>query len=184
MTFSTNVLAPSIFLYKDVINFSKIIEHLSCSDKKNWNIGNQNATEWEPGKKIIGYDEYPINFSFSENEHFLILGKKIFDCASNYATKNLTVFDGIDSCVIRKYSPAPGFLEIESSDVDNALRKLTVILFLNSSDQGGELIFNNFDVSISPQEGSAAIFPSSFAYSFKINRPKDSESLVVISHFV
>lgn len=184
MTFSTKILAPSIYLYDNVVDFTKTISELSLSNARNWNIKNQNAIEWKMGDKIVGYDEYPVSFNFSVNENFLLLAKKIFDCASDYATKNLTTIDGFDSCIIRKYAPAHGFLEIESSDVDNVSRKLTVILFLDNIEQGGQLTFKNFDISVSPEKGSAVVFPASFAYSFKINRPKESDSLVVVSNFV
>lgn len=184
MTFSTKTLAPSIYLYEDVIDFTKTISDLSLTDTRSWNIRNQDATDWQLGDKIVGYDEYPVSFSFSVNENFLLLAKKIFDCASDYATKNLTTIDGFDSCIIRKYAPTPGFLELESSDVDNVSRKLTAVLFLDSLNQGGQLTFKNFDVSVSPQCGSIVVFPASFAYSFKINKPKESDNLVVVSHFV
>jgi hypothetical protein len=184
MTFSTKVLAPAIYLYEDAVNFTKTISDLSLFDTRNWNIRNQDATNWQLGDKIVGYDEYPVSFSFSVNENFLLLAKKIFDCATDYATKNLTTVDGFDSCVIRKYTPSPGFLELESSDVDNVSRKLTAVLFLNDLEQGGQLTFNNFEISVAPEAGSAVVFPASFAYSFKINKPKDSDNMVVVSHFV
>ena len=184
MTFSTNVLAPAIYLYKDAIDFTETIVELSSSDTRNWVIRNQDATEWQLGDKIVGYDEYPVSFSFSVSEKFLLLAKNIFDCASDYATKNLTTIDGFDSCMIRRYATAPGFLELESSDVDNVSRKLTAILFLDNVEQGGQLTFKNFDVSVTQQKGTVIVFPASFAYSFKINRPKESESLLVVSHFV
>ena len=184
MTFSTKTLAPSIYLYETAVDFTKTISDLSLADARNWNIRNQDATEWQLGDKIVGYDEYPVSFSFSVNENFLLLAKKIFDCASDYATKNLTTIDGFDSCIIRKYSPTPGFLELESSDVDNVSRKLTAVLFLDNIDQGGQLTFKNFDISVAPQQGSIVVFPASFAYSFKINKPKESDNLVVVSHFV
>lgn len=184
MTFSSKVVAPSIYLYENAIDFTKTISDLSLSDARNWNIRNQDATEWQLGDKVVGYDEYPVSFSFSVNENFLLLAKKLFDCASDYATKNLTTIDGFDSCIIRKYAPTPGFLEVESSDVDNVSRKLTAILFLDNIEQGGQLVFKNFDVSVSPEQGSVVVFPASFAYAFKINKPKESDSLVVVSHFV
>ena len=184
MIFSTKVLAPSIYLYENAIDFTKTVHDLCLKDTRNWNIRNQDATEWKLGDKIVGYDEYPIIFNFSKDERFLILAKRIFDYASDYASKNLTKIDGFDSFLIRKYSTEPGFLELESSDVDNPLRKLTAILFLNDINNGGTLTFKNFDISVSPKEGSILIFPASFAYSFKINKPKETDSLIVVSQFV
>ena len=184
MISSTETLAPAMYLYENAVDFTKTIVDLSVSDVRNWSIRNQDAVEWKMGDKIVGYDEYPVSFSFSVNENFLLLAKRIFDCASDYARKNLTTIDGFDSCVIRKYTSDPGFLELESSDVENVSRKLTAILFLNSVDDGGHLTFKNFDASVSPHQGSVVVFPASFAYSFKINRPRGSENLVVVSHFL
>lgn len=184
MTFLTKSLAPSIHLYENVIDFSKNISDLSIANPNKWNINNYDPAEWEPGKRVVGYDEYEINFNFLEDEHFLILGKKIFDSVLHYSVKNLTTINNLESCVIRKYSSTPGFLQLESSDSENSSRKLTAVLFLNDIDQGGQLTFKNFDVSISPRQGSMVIFPASFAYSFKINKPKELDSLVIVSHFV
>lgn len=181
---SIKILAPSIYLYENVINFTENITELSLKDKTNWNIRNESANEWEIGKKIIGYDEYMINLNFFSNENFILLAKKIFDCAIDYADKNLTSIEGFDSFIIRKYSPALGFLELESSDIDNVSRKITAILFLNDVDDGGEVIFKNFNISVFPKIGSVIFFPASFAYSFKINKPKNMQSLVAISHFI
>lgn len=185
MTFSTKVLAPNIYMYENIIDFSSTIVDLTKNDSRNWNIRNQDATNWKPGdSKIVGYDEYPINFDFSVDENFLILAKRNFDCAANYAIKNLTRLNGYNSILIRRYSNTPGFLELESSDVDDPSRKITSILFLNDIDDGGQLTFKNFDVSVFPKQGSVVIFPASFAYSFKINKPKREDSFIVVSHFV
>lgn len=184
MTFSNNIIAPGIYLYDKTFNFSQKIIDLCTLDKRSWTIRNQDASTWQEGNKIIGYDEYPVSFSFNQDGHFLLLAKNIFDYALNYSVKNLTTIDGFDLCTIRKYSSRPGFLEIESPDVENPLRKITAILFLNNVKNGGEINFKNFDVSIAAEQGSIVVFPASFAYAFKINKPKESESLVVVSHFV
>lgn len=184
MTFSVSTIAPSIFLYENAIDFSEKIVDLVSSDTRSWIVRNQAATDWQLGDKILGYDEYPVSFSFSVDQHFLLLAKNIFDCASNYATKNLTTIDGFDLCMIRKYSSDPAFLELESSDVDNVSRKVTSILFLNDIDEGGQVTFKNFDVSVSPKQGNVLVFPASFSYSFKINKPKNTDNFVVVSHFV
>lgn len=184
MTFSTSLLAPSIYLYENAIGFTKTISAISLSDTKKWIVKNQDDNKTLSATTAFGYDEYPVNFSFGEDESFLRLGKLTFDFAQEYSEKNLTQIEGFSSCIIRKYSKEPGFLRVESSDVENPSRKITSILFLNNIDQGGELIIKNFDVSVSPKEGSLVVFPASFAYSFKINKPKNQDSLVVISHFV
>lgn len=184
MTFLINSLAPGISLYENVIDFSEKIIDLSNQDTRNWIIRNQDATDWELGNKILGYDEYPVSFSFSVDEHFLLLAKKIFTSSSDYATKNLTTIDGFDSCMIRKYSFSPAFLELESSDVDNVSRKITSILFLNDLDDGGTITFKNFECVIKPKKNNLLVFPASFIYSFKINKPKTADNFIVVSHFV
>lgn len=184
MTFLTETVAPGITIYKDSINFSDKLISLSENDSRSWVIRNQEATTWSLGDKILGYDEYSINFNFLVDEHFLLLGKKIFDCASDYAKQNLTTINGIDSCILRRYSSGPAFLELESPDVDNVARKITTVTFLNTMENSGGVTFKNFSSSTYPTIGKTIVFPSSFAYSFKINRPKDFNNYLVISHFV
>lgn len=179
----SQTLAPGILLYKNAIEDCEKIIYIANKNSRSWIIRNQNATDWESGNKIIGYDEYPISFSFHSDEKILNTAKNIFDYACNYANKNLTTINAFDSCVIRKYANSPGFLELESSDVENPQRKLTSILFLKDVDDGGELKFKNFDVSVSPKMGDIIVFPASFIYCFKINRPKNDDSYVLVSQF-
>ena len=184
MTFLTDRLAPCILLYKNIIDFSQNIIDLSVLDKKNWIINNQDAITWKEGDKILGYDEYPINFSFHSDENIVMLGKRIFDCVLDYSVKNLTSIESFDSCLIRNYSCEPTFLELESRDTYFPSRRITSILFLSDVESGGEITFKNFEVSAFPKAGDMIILPSSFAYSFKINRPKSDRSFIVIADFV
>lgn len=178
------IIAPAIYKYDNVIDFSSNLIEVSKNDLKKWKINNENATDWTFGKKILSYDEYPVNFNFKVDFNFIELGKQIFDCVSDYCSKNLTEIKEYESSIIRKYSTEPGFFEIESSDLDNPYRKVTAVMFLNSIDDGGELFFNNFDVKITPEEGCLVVFPSSFAYSFKINRSKAKENFIFICNFI
>ena len=184
MKFSSKILAPGILMYENVLDFSEKIIEISDTDTKNWNIMNQSASEWEQGQRVVGYDEYPLSLNFSSHENIILFAKKIYDCAIDYSVKNLTRIDGFDYSSIRRYSTDQSFLELESPDMENPLRKITSILFLNDIEDGGKLTFSNFELSISPIQGHAVVFPSSFAYSFKINRPKSKISFLAISHFV
>lgn len=177
-------LAPAIFEYNDVIDFYDDIIKISSDNARGWIVRTQDATEWQLGDKILGYDEYPINFNLMGDLKYLILGKTIYDYAQNYSKNNFTTVENFEYCMLRRYSTDPGFFELESSDVENSSRKVSSILFLNDLDSGGVLSFKNFDIKVSPVAGKMITFPSSFAYSFKINRPVDKENFVVLSHFI
>lgn len=181
---SINVISPCIHIYENAVDFSGKIIDIISNDQKSWIIKNQDATNWKPGDKILGYDEYPIYFNFFIDQHFLLLGKNIFDNCLNYAEKNLTTINNFDSCIIRKYSAGQAFLEIESPDTENSSRKITSILALNNYKGEQQIKFKNFDVEANLKAGDLLIFPSSFAYSFKINKPVDEKCFVVVSHFV
>lgn len=183
MTGESKTLDKCIFYYENVTEVSERIKELSSNDVRGWKINNEDATEWENGKKIVGYDEYEIMPSFSIDFSYLTMMKNIFDTANEYSSKNLTSFFDLEKPVIRKYYPKAGFFELESPDLINPSRKISSILFLNDCSEGGEVCFKNFDLYVSPKQGDAIFFPSSFAYSFKINRPKNEENFVVISHF-
>lgn len=183
MTFYNSEIAPCIWLYENVIDFpNKIVEEV-VRDSALWKINHQDAKDWQPGEKNIGYDEYEIKFTFFSSKNILNLGKIIFDHGQDYALKNLLTVNDID-CTVRKYYSSPGFLELESSDNEDLRRRLTSILFLTDLNGGGELKFKNFDTPVLPKAGNLVIFPSSFAYSFKINRPRDDENFLIVSHFI
>ena len=43
-------------------------------------------------------------------------------------------------------------------------RHISCLLYLNDDFEGGELYFNNFDITIKPEPGMLVLFPSNFAY--------------------
>lgn len=176
-------LAPAVLEFNDVIDFYKDIIKISSDNAKGWIIKTKDAVDWQLGDKILGYDEFPIDFNFSNNIKYLVLGKTIYDYVQYYSINNFTSATNFEYCMLRRYSSNPGFFELESADVENPYRKITAILFLSTLNDGGSLSFKNFDIEISPVAGKLVIFPSSFSYSFKINRPKLFENFVVISHF-
>jgi hypothetical protein len=178
------ILDKCIFYYENAIDFADNLRQLCIDDARGWKINNEDATSWEPGKKILGYDEYEVNFSFDSNYQWIKMGKSIWDIAKNYSSSNFTTMFDLERPVIRRYPSKPGFFELESADQMNPSRKFSSILFLNNCDDGGDVSFKQFDLSVRPKEGSALLFPSSFAYSFKINRPKDGENFILISHFI
>lgn len=179
-----NELGQCIFYYENCIDFSdKIIDHAQ-SDTFNWKINNENAIDWSVEKKILGYDEYPLIFSFHKPLEVITIGKKIFDYGSHYAKKNLFTTEDIAECFIRRYSKEESFLEIESPDQNIPSSRAVGITFLKDIDEGGDLHFNKLGISVKPVAGSMLFFPSSFAYSFKINRPKKEKNFLIISHFV
>jgi hypothetical protein len=178
------VLDKCIFYYEDVIDFAEDLKILCINNSISWKINNEDASRWEPGKKILGYDEYEINLSFDSDYKWIKAGKIMWDLAKKYSSVNLTNMSEFEKPTVRIYSPDPGFLEIESLDEINPSRKFSSILFLNDCNNGGDISFRNFNVSVQPKIGSAIFFPSSFSYSLKINKPKESKNFFVFYNFI
>jgi len=62
---------------------------------------------------------------------------------------------------------------------DTVHRVLTLIVFLNDVEEGGETEFKYFSNKIKPLKGSVAIFPASFEYVYRANKPKSNKKYVL-----
>lgn len=63
----------------------------------------------------------------------------------------------------------------------NPHRILAILLYLNTVEQGGETVFLNQGVSISPVQGRLAIFPTSFSFVHAGRAPTSGSKYVVIN---
>jgi Rps23 Pro-64 3,4-dihydroxylase Tpa1-like proline 4-hydroxylase len=63
----------------------------------------------------------------------------------------------------------------------NPHRILAVLLYLNDVDEGGETLFLNQGVSITPKAGRLVFFPTAFTFVHAGRAPKSGSKYVVIN---
>ena len=86
------------------------------------------------------------------------------------------------------YSPGERYTEHNDSEefIDGRWKKVvdrdyTVIFYLNSDFVGGELVFPEQGVSISPKEGSIVLFPSNHIYPHEVMPVQDGVRYAIVS---
>ena len=60
-------------------------------------------------------------------------------------------------------------------------RSLSILVFLNNVQDGGELEFLHQDMKIKPKRGQLILFPSQFTHTYKINKPVSNNMYILRS---
>lgn len=58
-------------------------------------------------------------------------------------------------------------------------RIASIILYLNDVPKGGETVFDNWGVSVTPKEGHAVIFPSGFTHAHQGKKPLNQDKYII-----
>jgi hypothetical protein len=76
-------------------------------------------------------------------------------------------------------------LHSDNWSIDSSTRQVSVILYLNDVEDGGETDFPYYNLSIKPKKGTLLMFPSFFNYSHLANQPKSNCKYVIVTwiHF-
>lgn len=82
---------------------------------------------------------------------------------------------------IHRYGAGDGHynLHIDSGTLSTAHRFLSMLVYLNDIEKGGETCFPNWDVEVSPKQGSVAVFPSAFTHRHSANPPVKDYKYVI-----
>ena len=176
-------VAPFIYIYENKVRDIESISSI-LNTKNNWSLRNFNADSWSEGERIYGYEELPITFNFDINQELFNMGKDLNNIIKKYCSQNNVKTEiGMNYCTVRKYYKDLSFLKSEDP-YEISKSKITCFLFLEDINDGGNVEFKEFNTSIASKKGQVLVFPSSFAYRFKINRPKDKENIIVITSFL
>lgn len=170
--------APCIWVYKDVFDATGFIEKLEKEAEKSWAYlswqqsstgdgANQAVSEYRSSLEIrldafyngdIVEDLVDMKTEFTEEIY-----PKIDECIWDYRRAfdlNLMADSGL---TILKYI-AGGEYHIHHDHSPMNERVLSMVACLGNADEGGELEFNNFDLTIKLEKNSLVLFPSNFPY--------------------
>jgi predicted 2-oxoglutarate/Fe(II)-dependent dioxygenase YbiX len=103
------------------------------------------------------------------NQMYMMLLASTVPYAERYKIREPFFHEGYS---ILKYGPGEEYKFHYDSGTEMG-RALSVLVYLNSEFEGGELEFPNFGIKIKPQPGMLVLFPSNFAYGH-IARPVTS----------
>lgn len=82
---------------------------------------------------------------------------------------------------IHRYTANQGHYasHIDCSDLSVSKRVVSVLLYLNDVEVGGETVFDNLDRNITPREGHAVLFPANFTYLHHARPPVSNDKYVI-----
>ena len=151
-----NILSPGVIEFEDV--FLQTEELIDLADAGPWRDGVV-GKKAKPNEKLRITDIHDLEPTTELHTELL---QTIMDSLQDYSKEypiNITQLEGLR---VAKY-PDQGFYKLHIDAVKNE-RQLSMILFLNSDFEGGELYFKNIDLTITPKAGTLIIFPSNFLF--------------------
>lgn len=151
-------------IFPESLNIVELIEEdeLSATSKiTKW-------SSWGPSdnKIIYGKQKFIHNssteFNNSQFDSFIIrtIKNAIVECSTDYAKRYSLDIGNLTPLSISKYFEGNGMGAHIDSYGENPKEILSVVLYLNSNYEGGELYFKNQNIKIKPEAGSLIAFPS------------------------
>lgn len=84
--------------------------------------------------------------------------------------------------IVLKYDKS-NFFKNHIDDGPVFSRTLSVLIYLNDEYTGGELVFDNFDVSYRPSAGDVVMFSSAFPYRHRVEEITDGVRYVIVNWY-
>lgn len=97
------------------------------------------------------------------------LNQRVWKFLDHYATYYNIRFTNIDDVAVNKYDLG----EFYSAHIDegNEGRIISLLLYLNDVEEGGETLFNRFDIGVKPKKGRIVVFPSNYVFMHSAEAP-------------
>lgn len=90
---------------------------------------------------------------------------------------------GFEELLLKKYNQGVDtyILHGDTSQACDGNRVLSAVLYLNNVEEGGETIFPDLNLTIKPEKGALALFPSSWMFPHSANVPISSSKYILVS---
>lgn len=170
----------------------KIIDNAIDNSIELIDIANAVPDAWMPsavgGHNDVDVDirrsnSFPFPVHFSNPLSFFKTAQKIFLYTQQYAQENGIAFSHMEPISMLEYLAGDGFYKPHFDFGPGMPRSISIILYLNDVEEGGETYFDQFDTSIKPMAGRLVIFPSTFPYSHEARTPKSGNKYILVTWF-
>lgn len=182
--------------YQEVIDAIESLSNDAVTDWRPWN-GHGTSTRYGDIKDVrkdkivdINSDKDRAKAAFAIN----CLTNKMSECAIEYsdifnidrealyyAVSLLT--DPRTTMGINKYDEGAFMGSHVDFNEDNYYLAYTIVVYLNDDYQGGELYFNELDITIKPEAGSIIMYPSSAPYSHQSLKVLKGRKMLITHHW-
>ena len=114
------------------------------------------------------------------SNHFLgnLTYRHYFDSSRRLFTQSCKY----ETCQLQKYKKGEGHYgewHVEVENLKSSNRIFSMIVYLNDVSDGGETEFLYSNTKIKPKKGSVVIFPSSFPFVHKGNKPNSNDKYII-----
>lgn len=179
-------VAPFVYVYENVIDNCQEIIDLSMEQNWEWASISTWAHDFERGggpddSKSVWYFEVVPTVKVDPKWFWLL--RSMWQHAEQYGKENKADFKWVESINIFKYSTGDYKYSEHFDSFGHERRVVSAVLFLNDVEEGGELVFPKFDVSIKPKAGRMVVFPSNFAWQHLSKPPTSNEKFAVATWF-
>ena len=182
--------------YQEIIDAIESLSNDAVTDWRPWN-GHGTSTRYGDIKDVrkdkivdINSDKDRAKAAFAIN----CLTNKMSECAIEYsdifnidrealyyAVSLLT--DPRTTMGINKYDEGAFMGSHVDFNEDNYYLAYTIVVYLNDNYEGGELYFNELDITIKPEAGSIIMYPSSAPYSHQSLKVLKGRKMLITHHW-
>ena len=182
--------------YQEIIDAIESLSNDAVSDWRPWN-GHGSSTRYGDIKDVrkdkiveINSDKDRAKAAFAIN----CLTNKMSECAIEYADIFDIDRDALYYAVslltdprttmgINKYDEGAFMGSHVDFNEDNYYLAYTIVVYLNDDYEGGELYFNDLDITIKPEAGSIIMYPSSAPYSHQSLKVLKGRKILITHHW-
>lgn len=190
--------APCIWVYKDAFDSKNFCELVEEQTEKDWALIDWSSSYTGDGQQR-SISEYRTSLEMSMEPFFsTTINEDLKDLQSLFIEN---IFSKIDECVwdyrtcfnlnlqadsgfsLLKYTDG-GEYHIHHDHSSKNGRVLSLVACLGDDFEGGELEFNNFDVTVKLEKNSLILFPSNFPYTHIAHPVKSGVKYSLVTWFV
>jgi hypothetical protein len=182
--------------YQEIIDAIESLSNDAVSDWRPWN-GHGSSTRYGDIKDVrkdkiveINSDKDRAKAAFAIN----CLTNKMSECAIEYADIFDIDRDALYYAVslltdprttmgINKYDEGAFMGSHVDFNEDNYYLAYTIVVYLNDDYEGGELYFNDLDITIKPEAGSIIMYPSSAPYAHQSLKVLKGRKILITHHW-
>lgn len=182
--------------YQEIIDAIESLSNDAVSEWRPWN-GHGSSTRYGDIKDVrkdkiveINSDKDRAKAAFAIN----CLTNKMSECAIEYADIFNIDRDALYYAVslltdprttmgINKYDEGAFMGSHVDFNEDNYYLAYTIVVYLNDDYEGGELYFNDLDITIKPEAGSIIMYPSSAPYAHQSLKVLKGRKMLITHHW-
>lgn len=181
---TSNYIAPSIKVIEN--GFSKcdeLIQIVQTLPDEAWHDSYIQMDGMQHNAGIRNSKEINISYGLDRPRVFFDLAQVIFANAGIYARENGFEFSHMEGVNLLNYEPNQGFYDRHADAGPKYPRSMSVIVYLNDVEVGGETWFDKFGISIKPERGKIVLFPANFPYSHQAMPPESGNKYIAVTWF-